>query len=84
MSKLTVRDQAGNVIGTPHIGSRAVLWNSRTAPLRSFLTTELQDWIGYQQELIAAPDWHSDEKRLASSQEELLGLVVTVADECCY
>ena len=79
---LTIRDDSTReIIGTADIGSSAMMWRDRTATVRSLIGTQLNSWIGYQQELIASPGWHSSEPRLAATQGELLDRLVFVADE---
>lgn len=84
MASLSIRAN-GVEIGRAQVSAKAqLLATEYTGPLGQLLSTELQEWIAYQQELIASPAWHPEEKRLAASQRELLEMVVTVTDDTRY
>ena len=75
-NQLTIRDAATReVIGTPHVGGEAVLWQDCTATLRSLRDTVLQDWISAHVQRIA---------EARGSQDDFLDRLVTVQDEYRY
>lgn len=74
-NRLTIRDQQGNVIAEPWVGSPAVLWRPETGTIRSMTSTSLQGWIGSQLEELASQ---------GGDQDAFLDQTVSVADEGKY
>jgi hypothetical protein len=72
---LTIRDEDGDEIGTPYVGSEAMSWEDRKGTIRSMRSTALQAWIGEQVERIAIE---------GGDQAAFLDQVVTVRDENRY